>query len=77
MFPPFFRAPVPSVADGEVRQVPYVPMRAFCALMGAATVPVVYAIMRESGYPILVAAFSASLVLFGGFFPSSSQNTPD
>lgn len=40
-------------------------MRAFCAIMGALTVPVVYAIMRESGYPILIAAFSASLVLFG------------
>ena len=40
-------------------------MRAFCAVMGAITVPIVYAIMRESGYPILIAAFSASLVLFG------------
>ncbi|KAI5451339.1 Dolichyl-phosphate-mannose--protein mannosyltransferase 4 [Naganishia albida] len=53
--------------------VPYVPMRAFCALMGAATVPVVYAIMRESGYPILVAAFSASLVLFDNAHITQSQ----
>lgn len=46
-------------------QVPYVGMRSFCAIMGAITVPVVYAIMRESGYPLAVAAFSAGLILFG------------
>jgi dolichyl-phosphate-mannose-protein mannosyltransferase len=47
------------------RQVPYVGMRGFCALMGAITIPVVYATMRESGYPIAIAVFSASLILFG------------
>lgn len=47
------------------QQVPYIKMRAFCAFMGSITIPVVYAIMRESGYPVLIAAFSASLVLFG------------
>lgn len=40
-------------------------MRSFCAIMGAITVPVVYAIMRESGYPVAIAAFSAGLILFG------------
>ncbi|BEJ14723.1 hypothetical protein CspHIS471_0404900 [Cutaneotrichosporon sp. HIS471] len=44
--------------------VPYVGMRAFVAIMGAVTVPVVYATMRESGYPIAIAAFSALLILF-------------
>ncbi|RXK42248.1 dolichyl-phosphate-mannose-protein mannosyltransferase [Tremella mesenterica] len=44
--------------------VPYVGMRSFCAVMGSVTVPVVYAIMRESGYPVVIAAFSALLVLF-------------
>lgn len=46
-------------------QVPYVGMRGFCALMGAITIPVVYATMRESGYPIAIAVFSAALILFG------------
>ncbi|KAK1926383.1 hypothetical protein DB88DRAFT_481630 [Papiliotrema laurentii] len=44
--------------------VPYVGMRSFCAILGAVTVPLVYAIMRESGYPVAIAAFSASLILF-------------
>ena len=39
-------------------------MRSFCAVMGAVTVPVVYATMRESGYPIGIALFSAILILF-------------
>jgi dolichyl-phosphate-mannose-protein mannosyltransferase len=29
------------------------------------TVPVVYAIMKESGYSTIIAAFSASIILFG------------
>lgn len=45
-------------------------MRGFVAFMGSLTVPIVFGIMRESGYPIVVAAFSACLVLFGEFFPS-------
>ncbi|WVQ76833.1 hypothetical protein IAR50_006507 [Cryptococcus sp. DSM 104548] len=44
--------------------VPYVGMRKFCAFMGALTIPVVYSIMRESGYPVGIAAFSAALILF-------------
>ena len=50
---------------GFDKQVPYVGMRGFCALMGAITIPVVYATMRESGYPIAIAVFSACLILFG------------
>lgn len=34
-------------------------------MMGALTVPIIFGIMRESGYPVIVAAFSACLVLFG------------
>lgn len=45
--------------------VAYKGMRQFCAIMGSLTVPVVYAIMRESGYPVLIAAFSGCLILFG------------
>lgn len=46
-------------------QVPYIGMRSFCAIMGSITVPIVYGIMRESGYPVAIAAFTASLILFG------------
>lgn len=45
--------------------VPYVGMRALPALFGSLTIPVVYAIMKESGYSNIIAAFSASLILFG------------
>lgn len=45
--------------------VPYVGMRSLAAAMGSLTVPVVYGIMKESGWPTVVAAFSAALVLFG------------
>ncbi|KAL7415547.1 dolichyl-phosphate-mannose-protein mannosyltransferase [Mrakia frigida] len=44
--------------------VPYVGMRSMPAVFGSLTVGVVYWIMRESGYPVLVAAFSAGLILF-------------
>ncbi|RSH90274.1 hypothetical protein EHS25_001608 [Saitozyma podzolica] len=47
-----------------VANVPYVGMRSFCAIMGSITVPIVYAIMRESGYPVGIAAFTAALILF-------------
>lgn len=53
--------------------VPYVGMRSMPAVFGSLTVGVVYWIMRESGYPVLVAAFSAGLILFGElerFLPS-------
>jgi len=45
--------------------VPYVGMRALPAVFGSLTVPVVYAIMKESGYSTIIAAFSAILILFG------------
>ncbi|KAF8511836.1 glycosyltransferase family 39 protein [Hysterangium stoloniferum] len=45
--------------------VPYVGMRAYPALLGSFTVPLVYAIMKESGYPTMIATFSACIVLFG------------
>lgn len=55
-----------SIGDDYIEAgVPYVAMRSFVAVMGAVTIPLVYAIMRESGYPIAISAFSAFLVLFG------------
>ncbi|GAA5966268.1 hypothetical protein JCM3765_002580 [Sporobolomyces pararoseus] len=45
-------------------KVPYIGLRTLPALMGSLVPCVMYAIMRESGYPRLVAFLSASLVLF-------------
>jgi hypothetical protein len=45
--------------------VPFVGMRALPAILGSLTIPLIYAIMKESGYSTVIAAFSASLVLFG------------
>ncbi|KAH9840262.1 glycosyltransferase family 39 protein [Rhodofomes roseus] len=44
--------------------VPYVGMRALPAFLSSMTVPIVYGIMKECGYSTIIAAFSASLVLF-------------
>lgn len=52
--------------------VPYVGMRALPAFMGSMTIPIVYAIMKESGYSNMIAAFSACLILFGAPFPSDT-----
>ncbi|KAK0188988.1 glycosyltransferase family 39 protein [Armillaria mellea] len=47
-----------------VNHVPYIGMRALPAILGSLTIPVVYAIMKQSGYSTVIAAFSASLILF-------------
>ncbi|KAI0923934.1 hypothetical protein AcW1_006746 [Taiwanofungus camphoratus] len=44
--------------------VPYVGMRALPAFLSSMTVPIVYAIMKECGFSTIVAAFSASIILF-------------
>ncbi|KAI0794053.1 O-mannosyltransferase [Fomes fomentarius] len=44
--------------------VPYVGLRALPAIFGSLTVPIVYAIMKECGFSTVVAAFSATIVLF-------------
>ena len=45
--------------------IPYVGMRALPAILGSLTVPVVYFIMKESGYSTVIATFSAILILLG------------
>lgn len=40
-------------------------MRAFPAIMGTLAVPIVYAIMRETGHDVAVALLSGSLLAFG------------
>ncbi|KAF9006174.1 glycosyltransferase family 39 protein [Cyathus striatus] len=56
-----------------LHHVPFVGMRALPAILGSLTVPVVYAIMKESGYSTVIAAFSASLVLFDNAHVSQSR----
>lgn len=48
--------------------VPFVGMRALPAVLGSLTIPIIYAIMKESGYSTVIAAFSASIILFGAHF---------
>lgn len=56
-------------------QVPYIGLRSFCAIMGSITIPIVYAIMRESGYPVAISAFTAALILFGKLLHPSLSRT--
>ncbi|KDE07082.1 hypothetical protein MVLG_02655 [Microbotryum lychnidis-dioicae p1A1 Lamole] len=54
-----------NIGDDYIKnKVPYVALRSLPALLGSLVPPVVYAIMRESGYPKAIAILSASLVLF-------------
>ncbi|KAJ7577078.1 glycosyltransferase family 39 protein [Mycena floridula] len=53
--------------------VPYVGMRALPALLGSLTIPVVYAIMKESGYSTVIAAFSAAIILFDNAHVTQSR----
>lgn len=46
-------------------KVPYVSLRALPAFLGSLVPVVVYGIMRESGYPVVVGVLSSSLVLLG------------
>ncbi|KAH7926032.1 glycosyltransferase family 39 protein [Leucogyrophana mollusca] len=53
--------------------VPYVGMRALPAILGSLTVPIVYAIMKETGYSTIVAAFSAIIILFDNAHVAQSR----
>ena len=55
-----------NIGDSYTKHhVPYVGIRALPAILGSLTVPVVYATMKETGFPTAIAAFSASLIVFG------------
>ncbi|GJE91205.1 glycosyltransferase family 39 protein [Phanerochaete sordida] len=63
-----------SIGDSYTENhVPYVGMRALPALFGSLTIPVVYAIMKESGYSNIIAAFSACLILFDNAHVAQSR----
>ena len=51
--------------DYHENKVPYVGLRALPASLGSLTPPIVYGIMRESGYPRIISFFSAALLVFG------------
>ncbi|KAF8347901.1 glycosyltransferase family 39 protein [Amanita rubescens] len=53
--------------------VPYVGMRALPATLSSLTVPIVYAIMKESGYPTIISAFSALIILFDNAHVTESR----
>ncbi|KAG6909028.1 hypothetical protein DXG01_002302 [Tephrocybe rancida] len=53
--------------------VPYVGLRALPAILGSLTVPVVYSIMKESGYSTIIAAFSACIILFDNAHVAQSR----
>lgn len=44
--------------------MPYIGLRTLPALLGSATCPVIYGIMREAGYPRVIALLSAGLIIF-------------
>jgi len=52
-------------ADYVKAGVPYVTMRAFTAVLGAAVVPIAYATMRAMDLSILVSVVFAAMLLFG------------
>ena len=72
-----------NIGDNYVtNNVPYIGLRSLPALLGTVTCPIIYAIMRESGYPRIISLFSAALVVFGSFCTTcrdteSSRSLPD
>ncbi|KAL0953784.1 hypothetical protein HGRIS_004968 [Hohenbuehelia grisea] len=63
-----------NIGDSYIaNHVPYVGMRALPAILGSFTVPLVYAIMKESGYSTVIAAFSAMLILFDNAHVTQSR----
>ena len=53
--------------DYFANNVPYVGLRTLPAILGSLTPPVIYGIMRESGYPRIIGILSAMLILFGPY----------
>ncbi|KAI5999336.1 glycosyltransferase family 39 protein [Pisolithus orientalis] len=53
--------------------VPYVGMRALPAILGSLTIPIIYAIMKETGHSTIIAAFSACIVLFDNAHVAQSR----
>ena len=69
-----------NIGDSYItNNVPYVGMRMLPALLGTATVPLVYLIMKECGHSTVASALSAVLVCFGAlhaYFPTVCKLIP-
>ncbi|ODV87196.1 glycosyltransferase family 39 protein [[Candida] arabinofermentans NRRL YB-2248] len=54
-----------NIGDSYIENsIPYIPLRALSATLGALTVPIMFNTLKECGYSIPACAFAASLVLF-------------
>jgi len=57
--------PFENIGDSYIESnVPYVALRSFSAILGSLTPILVYAIMKESGYPAFASTISACLIVF-------------
>jgi dolichyl-phosphate-mannose-protein mannosyltransferase len=55
-----------NIGDSYIEHhVPYIGLRSLPALMGSLTVPVVFCIMRDSGYGLVACVVASSMILFG------------
>jgi len=55
-----------NIGDSYIEnKVPYVGLRSLPALLGSLTIPVVFCIMRDSGYGLVACIVASSLMLFG------------
>ena len=55
-----------NIGDNYIEhKVPYVGLRALPALFGSLTVPIVFLIMRDSGYSLVACIVASSMILFG------------
>jgi dolichyl-phosphate-mannose-protein mannosyltransferase len=55
-----------NIGDSYIEnKVPYVGLRSLPALMGSLTVPVVFLIMRDSGYGLVACIVASCMMLFG------------
>lgn len=55
-----------NIGDNYItNNIPYIGLRALPAFLGAMTVPIVYATMREAGFPILTCALAGLFIAFG------------
>ena len=54
--------------------VPYVPIRVFCGLLGALTVPIAYLTMKKAGYASPTALLVAFMICYGKIIGMTSYS---
>jgi dolichyl-phosphate-mannose-protein mannosyltransferase len=61
--------PFENIGDSYLTaNVPYVALRSFSVILGSFIPVLIYAIMKESGYPDFASTISACLIVFGIHF---------